>query len=356
MPYTAVGSHEDIHNLSKQISVQELLSNIKDRGAGAVQTKPVPKPRKSIPSVFQDCAGSSGGSNEAIGGDIVVKESPKVKPKPLPRPSEEKLKQQQLSTTPKKTPPKVPSKPKVTSPKPAVKVLLPNGGSATSNNTLETNKLFTTTKDIEKCDVASNTTDTLKDSSSTTSTTINIQYTVSGENNQIKSPTRKTKQQNTKSKSFEAEPYTVVTLHNPNLHSDSPCSLPNSPGSLSDSGNGEYSEIPDSVTDIENKDVTDDKYLLPVDAGVLATNGDTPKSPQRVSASTNIKKSKTMGPTENRTSQMKSKSKSVVMAGTKTKGGGHNYRASLPEINNAKGVETARRRRTSEHGKMKDLA
>ena len=60
--YTAVGSHEDIHALSKQISVQEILTNFEDKNHGI--RKPIPKPRKSIPSIFQELNTSKNGRED----------------------------------------------------------------------------------------------------------------------------------------------------------------------------------------------------------------------------------------------------------------------------------------------------
>ena len=373
-----MGSHEDIHSLSKQHSVQELLTTIESRGAGAIRNKPVPKPRKSIPSIFQDgstingvsvSVTSSATSTPPIApliGDTssvvkettsvvkdttsvvkdttsvvketssVVKETPKVKPKPSPRPSTEPKPQK---TTPTKQPkPKVKPKP-ITPPKPTIIADAPTNAtycnvsimpkpSTTDKPTTITGETITTeTLSSATVEASSTTTTTTATPTTATPTTINIEYKVEGENQQT---SKKKKQQSTKSKSFEAEPYIVVTLQNPD-------SSPSSPVSTSpqlETEDAEYSEIPSDVT------ANDEEYLAPVDIGV---NNDISKP------LSNANKSKTMGATERR-AKMKNKSKSVVITGTKMKTNNPNHRASLPEINNPAAIENAQRRRLSEHG------
>ena len=353
VPYTAVGSHEDIHKLSKQHSVQELLTTIESRGAGAIRNKPVPKPRKSIPSIFQEGSSSYGVSVSVTSSTTsappiapvindtssVVKETPKVKPKPSPRPSTEPKPQK---TTPTKQPkPKVLPKP-TTPPKPTIiadtttnvtycNVSIMTKSSTTDKPTTTISETITTetlsSATVETSTSTTTTTTTTPTTTTATPTTINIEYKVEGENQQT---CKKKKQQSTKSKGFEAEPYIVVTLQNPDSSPSSPVSTSPQP----DTEDAEYSEIPNGVT------ANDEEYLVPVDVGV---NNDTSKPLP------NANKSKTMGATEKRV-RMKNKSKSVVITGTKMKTNNPNHRASLPEINNPAAIENAQRRRDSEHG------
>ena len=73
-PYTAVGSHEDIHTLSSQVSVQEILTSFEEK---KLLKPPIPKPRRK----------SEDGIDEK---PAVVKPDtppkPAIKPKPSPRP------------------------------------------------------------------------------------------------------------------------------------------------------------------------------------------------------------------------------------------------------------------------------
>ena len=307
-------------------------------------SKPVPKPRKSIPSIFQDGSTSNGVAvNDPQPAavketppvvvketsPVVVKKTPKVKPKPLPRPQSTEPTQQ---STPK-------VKPK-TLPKPATfsKPTIVDKTTDTIYSNISTTAA-TTTESVSTETTPSTTAETSPSATTTTTpTTINIEYKVLGENQQIKSTNeKKKKQQSTKTKSFEAEPYIVVTLQNPD---SSPCS-PVSPSQQPETEDAEYSEIPN----VEDVTTNDDEYLAPVD--VVGADKDTSKQPP------NANKSKTMGGMEKRI-RMKNngKSKSVFISGTKKKTNNHNYRASLPEINNPIAIENARRRRASEHGKI----
>ena len=416
VPYTAVGSHEDIRHLSKHFSVKELLSTIEGRGDSvvdissttsssppAVKSKPVAKPRKAIPSVLKEggqasCSDdeitknnrsdSSQGDADAISTDVAKETPPKKASKPtlLPRPKSTYSRasspqtgegstqqaatvggvggKQRMTTPPPKVLPKPKSpltkKPPKASPKTTTKGVSSNTPDSATHTYTNVTGDFPVSSSANAKDTCKNTNSTTTggdlvatlqgptdDPSSPTpqSTFINIEY-------KVKPTASRKKQQGTKSKSFEAEPYIVVTLHNPN-NATGPCDLP---APQPDLENEEYSEIPEQEVYSEVVDDNgDDEYLAPVDAGV------TPDTANSASAaigngsrphSRDASKTKTMGATEKRV-RTKNKSKSVMIHSTKQgDGADQNYnRASLPEIHSQLGVDPGGRRgRTNDHG------
>ncbi|XP_066922392.1 FYVE, RhoGEF and PH domain-containing protein 4-like isoform X1 [Clytia hemisphaerica] len=257
--YTAVGSHEDIHALAKQISVQEILTNFEDKNHHGIR-KPIPKPRKSIPSIFQELNTNKNGDTTTVANeqksddsDNGKTESHKSKrPKPPPRPpSEDKPNIRPDEKPTIATKPKVLPKPSSKPPSPPV----PDTPSLDQNCVKEDQASDKREPATDKKEPATDTRES--------ATTINIEYKVSGgvtpNNKDSKKDKTKLKQKSTKPKSFdsmpEAVPYEVVNICTPQPTSDDL-----------------YTEIPTGSKVYEDPE---EEYLSPVDG-----NSSSPEPPE----------------------------------------------------------------------------